>query len=294
MAKVELIRLAVVDGHSIDRRENHEHIGLQFECQQRTGAVFVDDSRHTFVGVASLFHDGNTATANGDDDVVLADKLFDDWQFHDFFRNWRRHDAPPATPSIFDKGVARFFHHTLGIFLEIKHSDGFRGIFERFVLRIDHHLRNNADDRPFDAPNSQFATNCLLKMIADISLRHCAAFGKRHQRRSATVVGRVFKGEIDHSHLRAIAVSDDHIVAFLDEIDNSGSRGFHQPQLLIGRLAKGIAAKSDNKTLFHYFSVANITALMVCIRFSASSNTFDCLLRNTLSVTSISFRPNFL
>ena len=33
---------------------------------------------------------------------------------------------------------------------------------------------------------------------------------------------------------------------------------------------------------------------MVCIRFSASSNTTDCLLSNTWSVTSISVMPNFL
>ena len=48
------------------------------------------------------------------------------------------------------------------------------------------------------------------------------------------------------------------------------------------------------QTIMDYFSVANITALMVCMRFSASSNTFDCGPRNTLSVTSISGRPNFL
>lgn len=43
-----------------------------------------------------------------------------------------------------------------------------------------------------------------------------------------------------------------------------------------------------------YFSVAYITALMVCIRFSASSNTFDCFDSNTSSATSISVTPNFL
>ena len=40
-------------------------------------------------------------------------------------------------------------------------------------------------------------------------------------------------------------------------------------------------------------SVAAITALMVCMRFSASRKTMDCAPANTSSVTSISLRPNF-
>ena len=39
-------------------------------------------------------------------------------------------------------------------------------------------------------------------------------------------------------------------------------------------------------------SVAYITALMVCMRFSASSKTLDCADSNTSSVTSISVMPN--
>ena len=42
-----------------------------------------------------------------------------------------------------------------------------------------------------------------------------------------------------------------------------------------------------------YVSVAAITALMVCIRFSASSKTMDWLPSNTVSVTSMQVRPNF-
>ena len=38
-------------------------------------------------------------------------------------------------------------------------------------------------------------------------------------------------------------------------------------------------------------SVAAMTALMVCMRFSASWNTTDCALSNTSSVTSIASRP---
>ena len=40
-------------------------------------------------------------------------------------------------------------------------------------------------------------------------------------------------------------------------------------------------------------NVAAITALMVCIRFSASWNTMDCGPVNTSSVTSMASRPNF-
>ena len=40
-------------------------------------------------------------------------------------------------------------------------------------------------------------------------------------------------------------------------------------------------------------NVAAMTALMVCIRFSASWNTMDCGPVNTSSVTSMASRPNF-
>ncbi len=40
-------------------------------------------------------------------------------------------------------------------------------------------------------------------------------------------------------------------------------------------------------------SVAAMTALMVCMRFSASSKTMDCGPSNTSSVTSMQLMPNF-
>lgn len=42
-----------------------------------------------------------------------------------------------------------------------------------------------------------------------------------------------------------------------------------------------------------YIKVAAITALMVCILFSASSKTMDCALSKTSSVTSMLSLPNF-
>ena len=44
---------------------------------------------------------------------------------------------------------------------------------------------------------------------------------------------------------------------------------------------------------FLYANVAAMTALMVCIRFSASSKTMLCWLSNTSSVTSMQSIPNF-
>ena len=41
------------------------------------------------------------------------------------------------------------------------------------------------------------------------------------------------------------------------------------------------------------YSVAAMTALMVCIRFSASSKTMEAGLSKTSSVTSMAVRPNF-
>ena len=47
-----------------------------------------------------------------------------------------------------------------------------------------------------------------------------------------------------------------------------------------------------NHSLFQVHRVAAITALMVCMRFSASSNTMDRGPSNTPSVTSMQSRPN--
>ena len=56
-------------------------------------------------------------------------------------------------------------------------------------------------------------------------------------------------------------------------------------KLLYGRCSKRVP--------FFIYSVAAITALMVCMRFSASSKTMDCADSKTSSVTSIASMPNF-
>ena len=51
--------------------------------------------------------------------------------------------------------------------------------------------------------------------------------------------------------------------------------------------------KSRRAGVLLAYRVAAMTALMVCIRFSASSKTMEALPRNTWSVTSRASRPNF-
>ena len=55
-----------------------------------------------------------------------------------------------------------------------------------------------------------------------------------------------------------------------------------------GRPPKRPAGSIDFQRISSY-----MTALMVCMRFSASSKTMDCSDSNTSSVTSMALRPNF-
>ena len=59
------------------------------------------------------------------------------------------------------------------------------------------------------------------------------------------------------------------------------------PALLLFQLHGGHESRRENG-----YSVAAMTALMVCIRFSASSKTMDCAPSKTSSVTSMQSMPN--
>ena len=70
-----------------------------------------------------------------------------------------------------------------------------------------------------------------------------------------------------------VAVTDDDFIALFHQVHNGLCGVLHQQQLLLGGVAQGVSAQGYNNPFCHtYFRVAYITALMVCIRFSASWN----------------------
>ena len=96
---------------------------------------------------------------------------------------------------------------------------------------------------------------------------------------------RIFTLPVSLSHIRSTLSS-------FRKINSSAAEEFSAALLCV------FLRYSIIHSLFRFFHpklyaprVAAITALIVCIRFSASSNTLDCADSNTSSVTSISFRP---
>ena len=91
---------------------------------------------------------------------------------------------------------------------------------------------------------------------------------------------------------------DDHLMAGLHQPHDGRGCLADRLDLSLRGIAKGIAAqRNDNFTQDPSSAqhiVAKMTALMVCIRFSASSKTRERSEVNTSSVTSISGMPNFL
>ena len=74
----------------------------------------------------------------------------------------------------------------------------------------------------------------LLKMIADVALRHCAAFGERHERGVPALVCGELHCKIYHADLRAVAVSDDDLIAFPYKIDDGSGGIAYKLKLLLG------------------------------------------------------------
>ena len=82
-------------------------------------------------------------------------------------------------------------------------------------------------------------------MITDVTLGHRAALGERHIALDGAGFGRGAHRQVDHTNLRTVAVGNDHFVTSLDEV-NDGLCGLgHQFELLIGGVAKRVAAEGN-------------------------------------------------
>ena len=291
-----LVGLIVIDAYGVHSGEDDETVGAHVLRKQGAGAVLVDDGRDAAQPIFG-FNDGDAAAADGDDDVTGAHELIDNVQLHDALGDRGGDDTAVAASGVLDKDKALFRGDFLGLFLRIEAADGLCRVLEAGVLLVNDDLRHDGGAFLLYAAVLQLLLNGLLQMVADIALRHGAALGERHERRSAALVGGELHRKVDHADLRAVAVADDDFVALLDEIDDRAGGIADKLELLLGGFAESVSPESDNNSFSHffdpYFSVAYITALMVCIRFSASWNWRACLPRNTSSVTSIASRPNF-
>ena len=95
----------------------------------------------------------------------------------------------------------------------------------------------------------QVVQDGLGQLVADVALAHGAGLGERHLGRLAVVGGRVRERVVDHADLRAVAVGHDDVGALLDHVDDVLGGVLHQLELLLGRVAQGVAAQRDDDGL---------------------------------------------
>ena len=171
---------------------------------------------------------------------------------------------------------------------------GFDGLWKAGSSRRHLHLGHDGDRVAVDVEPVEVVLEVLRQGVADRALAVGAADVERHL---VQLVRRELGAPQDEADLRAVAVADRHVPAVLDHRGDvpAGLAGrdvlvAHRLVLLV--LDQRVAADRDDGALAAHRSsskppiVRAISALPVCIRFSASSKTTDCGPSMTSSVTS--------
>ena len=170
--------------------------------------------------------------------------------FHDVKGLGRGHDLPVAAAGVLYHGIAFFSGDALGGLLIIKSAHGLGRILESGVVGGDDGLGHDGGHGLIHAAAGQLVADRLLQVIPDIALGHGAALREGHVGLDSAGLCRGAQTQIDHTHLRAVAVRHDHLVACGDQIHNRLGGLGNQMQLLGCGVAQRVAAQCDNK-LFH-------------------------------------------
>ena len=88
-------------------------------------------------------------------------------------------------------------------------------------------------------------------MISDVTLSHGTALGEGHERCIAALVCGELHGQVDHADLGAVAVTDDHLIAFFHKVNDRLGGALHQLKLLFGGLTQSVAAQCYYNSLCH-------------------------------------------
>ena len=132
----------------------------------------------------------------------------------------------------------------------------------------------------------------LHQPVADHALGLRAEHIERIGMRQRRVTGAFHR---EHADLRAVAVGDDHVVLAQEGAERGRRAGdVRFLDVGVGRLAafqERVAAQRGDHLHDRLPRVATMTALIVCIRFSAWSNTTEAGDSKTSSVTSSAVRP---
>ena len=160
-------------------------------------------------------------------------------------------DLTVAAAGVLYHGVALLGGDAVGRLLVVESAHGLGGVLEGGVILRHHGLGDDGGHGLVHAAAHQLIADGLLQVIADVALGHGAALGEGHVGLDGLGLGGGAKTQIDHAHLRAVAVGHHHLVAGGDEIhDGTGSLG-DELELLGGGIAQCVAAQSDDDPLRH-------------------------------------------
>ena len=260
--EVLLVRRVEVDGHLRHRGEDDQHVGLEVGRQLGAGAVFVDDGRHAAIP-AVLLDDGHAAASCGHHEVAVVHEILDGIELHDAHRRGRSHHLAPAAAGVLLERGARLVRKTHGLVFSKKRAHGLRGILERGVVRVDHRLGNERHRRAHDVATLELVQDGLGQLVADVSLAHGAALGQRHGRRLAVMGVRVVERVLDHADLRPVAMGHDDVHALAHHVDDVRGGVLHQLELLLRRVAQGVAAEGDDHGLAGSFLIGHGKSFLI-------------------------------
>ena len=245
-----LIFLAEVDGDLLHGGQDDEHIRVEQLGKLCRGKVLVDNGGCA-VELSVLADDGDAAAADGDDDGTGVHERLHGVLFNDVDGLGRGNDLTVAAACVLDHGVALFLCDAFCRFLVVERADGLRRLLEGGIVLRDEHLRDDGRHILVHPARGKLVADGVLEVVADVALAHGAALRERHVGLDGAGLCGGGHTEIDHADLRAVAVRNDDLVAFGDQIDD-GLRGLaHQRELLSRRIAQGVAAESDHNSFTH-------------------------------------------
>ena len=149
---------------------------------------------------------------------------------------------------------ALFAGHFLGFFFGHKGADGLGGVLKGRIVSIHYHLRQHRGDALLKATIQKLLLQGVLQIVADIALTHGHAHGKRHHIGGRLLLAVGGKGVLDHPHLRAVAVGNNHLMSGFDQIHDGLGGLLHGLHLLWQIFSQGIAAQGDDDSFTHIVS----------------------------------------
>ena len=128
-------------------------------------------------------------------------------------------------------------------------------VLEGGVVGVDHGLGHHVGRGAHDVAAAHLVEDGLGELVADVALAHGARLGEGHLGGLAVVGARVGEGVVDHAHLGAVAVGHDDVDALGHHVHDVLRGVLHQLVLLLGGVAKGVAAKGYHHTRTFSFGV---------------------------------------